>query len=455
LNVSEQQADQTSAESGSIGTGEAAPKVSAGGKPFGTTAPAAAEVEAPRIAPDQEETAPKPDALKSETTKREPAKVEAAKIEPIKTEGAKKTEGPKLSTLMADAPMFEAPKFEAPKFEAPKPEAPKFEALKAEAPKGEAVPKIEVPKNEVPKIEPAKAGPPKIEPVKIEPIKPEPAKASGAKVETLKADAAKAGVAKPEPRRFSAKPTSPTIMSAAERSWDKRGGEAKTEAEPAAPTSGKRRIGGMAALLVLAAVAGALGGALATTGLNHFAAVAEGGGAASPSDPALEASVARIDADLLALKANLEETGKTGMSQYNTTNDRLDKIEQTLAEPAGKLAKFSDAVDKMSGAPPQAAAAAAEPAAPKEAAGSVTRQVVASTAPASAAPPKPQVARLPTLDGWVLRDVRRGGALIEGKGGLYEVYAGDPVPGLGRVDAIRKQDGRWVVVTTKGLVVAR
>ena len=36
-----------------------------------------------------------------------------------------------------------------------------------------------------------------------------------------------------------------------------------------------------------------------------------------------------------------------------------------------------------------------------------------------------------------------------------EVYAGDPVPGLGRIDAIRKQDGRWVVVTSKGLVVAR
>jgi hypothetical protein len=26
------------------------------------------------------------------------------------------------------------------------------------------------------------------------------------------------------------------------------------------------------------------------------------------------------------------------------------------------------------------------------------------------------------------------------------------VPGLGRVDAIRKQDGRWVVVTSRGLI---
>ena len=30
-----------------------------------------------------------------------------------------------------------------------------------------------------------------------------------------------------------------------------------------------------------------------------------------------------------------------------------------------------------------------------------------------------------------------------------------PFPGLGRVDAIRSQDGRWVVVTSKGLIVAQ
>jgi hypothetical protein len=29
------------------------------------------------------------------------------------------------------------------------------------------------------------------------------------------------------------------------------------------------------------------------------------------------------------------------------------------------------------------------------------------------------------------------------------------VPGVGRVDAIRKQDGHWVVVTSKGLIVGR
>jgi hypothetical protein len=39
--------------------------------------------------------------------------------------------------------------------------------------------------------------------------------------------------------------------------------------------------------------------------------------------------------------------------------------------------------------------------------------------------------------------------------GIIEVDQGDIVPGLGRIDAIRKQtDGRWVVVTPRGLVMA-
>jgi hypothetical protein len=74
---------------------------------------------------------------------------------------------------------------------------------------------------------------------------------------------------------------------------------------------------------------------------------------------------------------------------------------------------------------------------------------------AAASAPATEVGRLPTVEGWVLRDVSHGSALIEGRIGLYEVFAGDSVPGLGRVEVIRKQDGRWVVVTPKGLIVAR
>ena len=125
--------------------------------------------------------------------------------------------------------------------------------------------------------------------------------------------------------------------------------------------------------------------------------------------------------------------------------------------PAAKLAKLSETVDKLRAAQASATTAAAAPAPAKE----VDRLDTAAGCRRACGtarlrlPPKPEVARLPTVEGWVLRDVSNGSALIEGRRGLYEVYAGDPVPGLGRVDAIRRQDGRWVVVTTKGLIVAR
>jgi hypothetical protein len=215
----------------------------------------------------------------------------------------------------------------------------------------------------------------------------------------------------------------------------------EAEATEVEATKPRRRFAAVAAALALAIVAGALGGALATAGFGHLVGMAE---ATSPADSALESSIARIDADILALRADLERTSKTATSQFNKTGDRLDRLEKAQAEPTAKL------VDKLRVAPAVAPAAAV---AAKEVTGSIAPPLAAAASPAAA--PKVEVGRLPTVDGWVLSDVGYGGALIENRRGSYEVYAGDTVPGLGRIDAIRKQDGRWVVVTSKGLIVAR
>jgi hypothetical protein len=275
--------------------------------------------------------------------------------------------------------------------------------------------------------------------------KAEPPKVEAAKVEPLKAESSRIDAVKPEAVRF---PGKMMIMSPGERV----GADAKPEAARAEGTSGKRRMSAMAAVVALATVAGALGGALATAGLGKMAV--GDSASASTKDSAVEASVARLDAEIVALKAGLEHNSKMATGQLNKTSDRLDKVEKAQAEPAAKLAELSKAVDKLRATPPAApAVAAATPVTAREVTGTVTAPATATAAPA--APPKPEILRLPTVEGWVLRDVANGGALIEGRQGMYEVYAGDPVPGLGRIDAIRKQDGRWVVVTTKGLIVAR
>jgi hypothetical protein len=247
------------------------------------------------------------------------------------------------------------------------------------------------------------------------------------------------------------------IMSPGDRSWTNENVAPEVEAKPNTGNgSGKRRFAAMAAVAVLALVGGAIGGAVATASFGHSSAASANSPVAT--DQALAATVARIDSDVVALKASVERTSKTDVAQFNKTTERLDKLEKAQAEPAARLAKLSEAVEKLHAAP---VAAAAQPA-PKEVTGSINAP--ATTPAAAAAAPKPNVqtadargefGRLPTLGDWVLRDVGNGGALIEGRRGMFEVYAGDPVPGLGRVDAIRRQDGRWVVITSRGLIVAR
>jgi hypothetical protein len=248
------------------------------------------------------------------------------------------------------------------------------------------------------------------------------------------------------------------IMTPGDRAWrGETGAKADTDPAPA-----KRRFGPMAAVVALAIIAGAAGGAFATMGMMHTADAA----APAPASGVLEAAIARIDADVQQLKSGLDHTSKTALTQFNKTSDRLEKIEKAQAEPMAKLARLSEVVEKLRATPAPAPVVAAvapavvAPAAPKEVTGSVTPPAAApapavQAAAAPPAPPKPDVGRLPTVEGWFLTDVGYGGALIRNRRGTFEVYAGDHIPGLGRIDAIRKQDGRWVVVTEKGLIVAR
>lgn len=302
---------------------------------------------------------------------------------------------------------------------------------------------------DAPSIAPDHEAPPKPDPVKVEPPKIEASKIEVPQVE------AKAEI-KPEP-----KPGKLIVMAPSDRAWndsrDRDDFAPHVKADEPREAGSRRRLSAMAAVVAIAAGVGAISGALATAGMMHFASPAQAPVQVADTS-ALDASVARIDADLVALKANVEQSSKTGVSQINRTNDRLDKLEKAQAEPMAKIAKLSETVDKLRATPPAAPAQAAAAAPTKETTGSIapTQLATAAAAPAPvAAAPKTDVGRLPTVEGWRLRNAANGGALIEGRDGLYEVYPGDPIPGVGRVDAIRRQDGRWVVVTSRGLIVAR
>lgn len=312
---------------------------------------------------------------------------------------------------------------------------------------------------DVPVSEPSAPDPSMSEPSMVEAAACEFLKAEAPKVEAVKAEASAQAV-QPEVAadKISPTPGKVIVMSRGDRAWADHGIDAEPETAERQSVFGKRRIAALAAVVALAIAAGALGGGFATATFMHG-----GSDVTTNSKPtSLEASLSRIDADIQALKTGLDHTAKLGMSQFNKTSERLDKLERAQAEPAAKIAKLSETVDKLR-ATPAAAAAAATPAASsaaKETTGSIAPAQQATATPAGSkadakTDAKTEVGRLPTLEGWALRDVAYGGALIDGRRGTYEVYAGDMVPGLGRVDAIRRQDGRWVVVTSRGLIVAR
>ena len=140
-------------------------------------------------------------------------------------------------------------------------------------------------------------------------------------------------------------------------------------------------------------------------------------------------------AELAALKLSIDSATRNVAAQLTRIGERIDRVERAQAEPVAKLNKAIDVLERLS-------RGEAAPV-PKDVTGAILPPVGLAT----------QGGKAGAVEGWVVRDVHRGTALLEGRMGLIEVDPGDVVPGLGRVDAIRKQDGRWVVVTPKGLIM--
>jgi hypothetical protein len=234
--------------------------------------------------------------------------------------------------------------------------------------------------------------------------------------------------------------------------WDRAGHDQNSTAAGGAQTSsrfGKRRFNAIAAIAAVAAIIGAIGGSLVTSGLGHGTADQQSSAIADRTQ-ALEGTIERLESEIATLKTGIDRSTKGDVGQFAKVNDRLGKIEKAHADSAARLTKLQEALDKQ-----HSATAPAAPAAPATTAAANVTGSIPAAEPVPLPAPKPSIARLPAVQGWVLHDVMDGNALIEGRSGVYEVHTGDPVPGLGRVDAIRKQDGRWVVVTSRGLIVAR
>jgi cell division protein FtsB len=281
---------------------------------------------------------------------------------------------------------------ETPKIEAASTEAPKIEAPKFEAPKVEA-PKIEIPKIEA---EAHKADEPDKQASKISYLQPFTARAD----------------------------------------------HHETIDKPSQPRS---RHTLMAASIALVAVFGGLAGAATIIAMRSDKPAPETT-AAIQTNEALRASVTRLEGEIATLRSGIATAQRSTGSQLGKLTERIDRADKAQAEPTAKLAKLTETIERLEKRLPQPQQAAAQTAQP-EVTGSVAKQE---------AKPEPKVEAKPQIaEGWRLLDVYGGRAIVENRNGrAFEIMQGSNLPGLGRVDTIKRENGRVTVVTKNGIITA-
>ena len=202
-----------------------------------------------------------------------------------------------------------------------------------------------------------------------------------------------------------------------------------------------RRFPLLAASIAVAAGLGAIGGSLGAATIGQLMARAPAAVAALDDSRALKADIAQLRTTIkslgdsvAALRTATANAVAATHKDLTRVSESIDRHERASAEPAARLAKAVDMLQRME----------------SRMAGAVAPDITGSVAPAAAAPQRPAI-----VDGWSVRRVNDGLALLQGRMGMVEVEPGDSVPGIGRVQEIKRHEGRWVVVTPKGWIVAR
>jgi hypothetical protein len=203
----------------------------------------------------------------------------------------------------------------------------------------------------------------------------------------------------------------------------------KSASDSAQPTIREKALRG--ATVAVAIAIGATGGTFSAIGFLEYAQLTQVTEAAPmptlvDETRAVWSAVTKLQNDVAVLKSNTESMSRAGNPGSNNTGTASTSAPGQISNLNERFDRIERRIDALA-----------------------TRD---TTGTVPAAPAQKVGARGPLAD-WSVRDVYRNSALIQGtKLGMKEVSPGDNVPGLGRIHSIRQQDGRWVVVTSRGII---
>ena len=155
----------------------------------------------------------------------------------------------------------------------------------------------------------------------------------------------------------------------------------------------------------------------------------------------LRKQVSGVSENLDGLRTAVDQSSKATNDRFGRFAENLDRIERVSSSSTVKLDKLAQA---QAQAPAPAAVASQPP--------SQTMPMMASVAAPEITGSVPPSAPRKAIKGWSVRQAYEGIAILQGPNGVIEAVLGQQVPGLGRIEEIKNENGRLVVESSGGVI---
>lgn len=163
----------------------------------------------------------------------------------------------------------------------------------------------------------------------------------------------------------------------------------------------------------------------------------------------LRRQVSGVSENLDGLRTAVDQSSKATNDRFGRFAENLDRIERVSSSSTAKLDKLAQGQAQAQAQAPVPAMVQSQPVSQQgPMMASVAAPEFTGSVPASERASVPRRA----IKGWSVRQAYEGIAILQGPNGVIEAVLGQQVPGLGRIEEIRNENGRLVVESSGGVI---
>ncbi|AND91849.1 hypothetical protein ACVI1J_002336 [Bradyrhizobium diazoefficiens] len=159
----------------------------------------------------------------------------------------------------------------------------------------------------------------------------------------------------------------------------------------------------------------------------------------------LRKQVSGVSENLDGLRTAVDQSSKATNDRFGRFAENLDRIERVSSSSTVKL-------DKLAQAQAQAPAPTVAQSQPSSQAAPMMASLAAPEVTGSVSPSERASVPRKVVKGWSVRQAYEGIAILQSPNGVIEAVLGQQVPGLGRIEEIRNENGRLVVESSGGVI---